>query len=262
MWNFIFITLLNLPFTDLSLSSLISNLDGDGKTDAGAMIVNEAGQGHTEVVKALLKGNPDKVWPKLALTGPHFVPSLPQLLKLYTYCNLTLLLIVTIITVNLVLRSRKHQLLPLQYILQVVKLYTVVKWKRIFLKKTDVSDCCPSLQWIHSFTRIHSDEGLQSETSVFFKFFLHSLPGVKFNYCTCKTVSIETPTQHSIYDLCSMAQLVTVPLLQMSVVSIVLSLDSLSQLKGCLQYSTWCMIYNNQYCYSVVRDGSECFAYK
>ena len=38
-------------------------------------------------------------------------------------------------------------------------------------------------------TYIHSDEGLQSETSVFLKKILLTI---------CKTVSIETPTQHSI----------------------------------------------------------------
>ena len=45
----------------------------------------------------------------------------------------------------------------------------------------------------------HSDEGLQSETSVFLKFIHY---GIKFiNLITCKTVSLETLTQHSIYDL-------------------------------------------------------------
>ena len=46
-------------------------------------------------------------------------------------------------------------------VLQVVKFYPVVNWEKK-ISKTDVSDCSSSSKWMWN-----SDEGLQSETSVF-----------------------------------------------------------------------------------------------
>ena len=53
--------LCQLLIPDSGLLSLISNLKREGRTDIGAMIVSEAGQGHVVVVKQLLNLHPDKV---------------------------------------------------------------------------------------------------------------------------------------------------------------------------------------------------------
>ena len=66
----------------------------------------------------------------------------------------------------------------------------------LFLNTYLIALSCFASLYNHLFiylTRIHSDEGLQSETS-FSKFF-------SLRTKICKTVSLETPTQHSIYDI-------------------------------------------------------------
>ena len=53
--------ILILMFTDESLSSLMDHLRINSSSDIGSMIVSEAGQGHVDKLKELLKAHPDKV---------------------------------------------------------------------------------------------------------------------------------------------------------------------------------------------------------